>query len=153
MSQFVIRSSTGLALHNREGLDGLSVDDQYPFEDFHFHWELVPYFDDTLNYAGYGLRSRLDGRFIRACRDMPNGGGVTLVNADQVDDWAMWEVLRMGWNDDNRVIIIASNTYYSNDQRDLTLYGAGDWKAGTQVITYQWVAGKNQMWTLEPATV
>lgn len=106
-------------------------------------WDIDPYFDANLSYVGCCMRSKLDGRYIRANPAMLDGGGVTLVHESELDLWAGWELRYAGWND-YQAVIRAYQTNYAPQGIDLTVAGTTV-KSGTQVITYHWKSERNQI--------
>ena len=142
MPAYYVVSSTGLLLHNQRESNGLVVADYPDRADPEFLWELIPYFDDVRTFNGFGIRSRLDGRFIRGAAD---GAGVSLVPEQRLDEWAGWEI-----QGGDEVALITYPSLYNN-HLNLPLAGGGGWKAGTQVISYRWEGGPNQIWHFELA--
>jgi hypothetical protein len=149
---FLIFSQTDLIMRALPGQAGVMVDDRYN-SDPHYYWDLVPFFDSSLGYAGYALRNKADGRYLRACQGMPDGGGVSMVTEAELDNWGGWQVRHFGNASDRRVTISVGTTYYPGPHYDLTLAGASGWKAGTQVINYHWEGGINQLWRLHVENV
>lgn len=112
-------------------------------------WQVLPIFDDDYRYLGYGFRNLFTGKYLRAASSMPDGGGVSLVAADQVDAWAGWYLRPAGSR--RQYTITAGPSYYTDRHFDLTVHGGGPWSEGAQVISYHFLGGDpaNQIWSFQ----
>jgi len=112
----------------------------------HLLWSFTPLFgkEDAL-FKGLAIRNSLNGKYIRGNPGMPDGGGVSLVEEKDVDEWAGWGIgTNPGGTSSAAYVPFILNP--APGICVMTLYGASDWKPGTQVITYRWSSGLSQLW-------
>ena len=109
-------------------------------------WKFVPLFNEESVFKGFGIRSQLNGKYICCHSGMPNGGGVSLVDESQIDEWAGWNLGTPVPGRMPRYLPFLSSQAGSSPICVMTLFGGGGWGPGTQIITYQWGSGDNQTW-------